>query len=236
MRLWEQDVINEAVYKMARLPQDLDGAAPGSHSRCHALDLECPATAAWNRSASGTTATALKLTKAQRQRINEERAKRWWVSDAPRTEGAWLADAPRLPAPAEGCDWEHRVLVPRSELVSASGSTAQFGLLPRSVVGRLCGRRRFPLSAVYQYINATNALPCEFHAAADGSRSFLGQMALHAQMTANTTREAIWSALGLWRRSSAATPIVEGGSRAWSAPSSPALPRMAREVAPVTLT
>ena len=218
VRLWEQDVINEAVYKMARLPQDLDGAAPGSHSRCHALDLECPATAAWNRSASGTTATALKLTKAQRQRINEERAKRWWVSDAPRTEGAWLADAPRLPAPAEGCDWEHRVLVPRTELVSASGSTAQFGLLPRSVVGRLCGRRRFPLSAVYQYINATNVLPCEFHAAADGSRSFLGQMALHAQMTANVTREAIWSALGLWRRSSAATPIVEGGSRAWSAP------------------
>ena len=161
--MWEQDVLNEMVYKMARLPRDLSLPI---RARCHTLDQECvPATRAPQNARKPTP----------------NGNSRWWIDGTHRTHGAWLADVQRRPPPAEGCDWENRELMARTELVTASGHTTRLGLLPRSVFGRLCGRRRIPLTFYESHINFTDALPCSFYSAVRGSRSFMGQAILHAQ-------------------------------------------------------
>ena len=162
--MWEQDVLNEIVFKMARLPQNVRRLGGLGERACHAMDEECdPATRHPKKARKGTT------------------QERWWLNGTHRADGVWIADALHLKPPAEGCNWGERELMVRTELVTASGHSTQLGLLPRSIFGRLCGRRRVPLVFYENHVNLNTTLPCSFYSTANGSHSFLGQSILHAQ-------------------------------------------------------
>ena len=170
--MWEQDVVNEIVFKMARLPK-VD--AQSGESACHAKDEECVLPTGHPKNA--------------RKRTTQENH-RWWVNGNERTNGVWLADTLHYNPPVKGCNWENSELMVRTELATASGHSAQLGLLPRSVFGRLCGRRRVPLAFYEAHVNLNVTLPCSFYSAVNGSRGFLGQAILHAQSAYQATNSA----------------------------------------------
>ena len=171
VRLWEQDVINEVVFNMSRLP--LNGSSSVTAQGCHLSDQECrqgePKRVKRTHSPSPGQQLPVK---------SATLPPRWWASVGPRTSGVWLAEALRLSAGE--CDWQRRELIARTELVS-EGRSAHLGILPRSVIGRLCARRKVPLGVYGAHIDASNHLPCDFYSTSSASRSFLGQAALHAQ-------------------------------------------------------
>ena len=155
VRLWEQDVMNEMVYNMSRLPLHAAASMPAA---CPPKDAECRLP---NR------------THAPRSTL----PRRWWAHASPRKSGVWLAELPR--SSAGGCAWSQRELLATTEIVATGNSTARLGVLPRSVFGRICARRRVPLA--YFITNATEVLPCDFYSTSVARRPFLGQMVLHAQ-------------------------------------------------------
>ena len=161
VRLWEQDVMNEMVYNMSRLPLH---AAVSMPAACPPRDGECKLP---------------NITQALRSTLPE----RWWAHASPRKSGVWLADLPRTSE--GGCAWSHRELLATTEIVTNGNSAARLGVLPRSIFGRICARRRVPLA--YFITNATEVLPCDFYSTSEAPRRpFLGQMALHAQSTRAT--------------------------------------------------
>ena len=172
--VWEQDVMNEAIWHAARAGESLTAS-------CHPMDPDCavPPTPRHPNS-HGTRLPA-----------------RWWISAA-RNRSAWVAAAPaRADGSCEGHD-------DGSGAVAAGGGdlyartqigegTEAVGLavVPRSVAGRICGQRKVSLanlSAAVQLAAVQHAagqlvqpavrpLPC----AAYEQPTLMGQAVQHAQ-------------------------------------------------------
>lgn len=239
-RLWPQAVMNEVVYRRARLPWHRPAhphrtALSGSVSRpsiisddaaastipaasvgaelsplsaasppplpCHPMDRDCLPWALPSRpDASGVWMPT-----------------RWWIK-TPRQHSVWVASIDNVPdaASASGPDraaehheeWraadggttmaadEHERAEQAQHLVANTrlDTGARLALLPRTMVGRLCARRKLPLSVLTDSADEPPPVACE----ALRAHSLLGQRVQHLQFTNGFTRMAVFSAMDWW--------------------------------------
>ena len=210
-RLWPQDVVNELVFREARLPRRAHALKALGHTlamKCHPKDIDCMR---WNQ---------MKLANAAGVRM----PKTWWVQE-PRKSSVWLASAAAFnrsvaagycslqarsdathrhsspnghsgePREASFEDTIHRDehhLIAYTELAGGS----RIGILPRTIVGRMCGRRKFPLSrALVDELSSQEPVPCT----AFQRPKLLGMHVQHLQFMSLFTRTRAFGALHWWR-------------------------------------
>ena len=119
------------------------------------------------------------------------------TAQPPSGSGTWLATLGRH---RDGSCWPKAQMLSVTELVSEEG-IATLGALPRSVVGRICAKRKLPLP--HANVLESPPLPCSTYSAS----KLLGQTALHAQFTNELTRERMWNVFRWWRPSPAGSPV-----------------------------
>ena len=206
-KIWEQDVMNEALHRFARPPSALQRLArvPSSGSGdCHPMDADCREFPTPTRPNS------------HGQRITA----RWWLPSA-RNRSVWLASAARRDG---SCDASEH-LIAHTEI----GEGVRAVVVPQSAAGRVCGQRKVVLDDLRDAIEASReAARGHGHAreggghghdtadAADGRAHgramaplpcsayrqpafLLDQEVLHAQFTNYFTRQHIFYALHWWR-------------------------------------
>ena len=202
-RLWPQAVMNEVTYRHAKLPKSWAGGRV-----CHPKDIDC---LPWKLPSKP-------LADGVMMPMN------WWI-DPPREHSVWLASSyngRRIVATSdEGLQSEKEEvyrpysthaftdddlglgehLIAHTEL----GGGTRLAVLPRPLVGRLCGRRKVPLSALLQTNDTVRPVACT-----DLTRpTLLGQSVQHLQFTNSFTRQRVFAAMH-WSgaASSASAPSI----------------------------
>ena len=228
--LWPQAVMNEMAFELARPPAitaadgggegGKGGGEGGDGARCHPLDPDC---VPW---AAPKVADAFGVLMPRT----------WWVK-APRSASVWRASEQRGPAGrscggggggaagelrADGADearggvdvalkrpW-HDHLIAHAELAGG----VRLAVVPRTLVGRVCGRRKLPLSSLDGRDAAPQPLPCS----ALRRPTLLGMSAQHSQFMNIFTRMRIYDALEWWDRAEGPPPRRGAGGSVDVAP------------------